>query len=139
MKIVKNINEISRLETVYSKVVIDYLEKYYLEVEDTLRQYGAEPEQEPLMEKYNKFILLESGDSLLSIPDIGITEYDGEIYGSFEFVNKIDIGCINAFMGVILTDNEFAILIFVLKGILDSKEEAFLEEYSIDDSIGGVL
>lgn len=142
MKTIKNITEIRSLKTTFPGAFVEYLEKYYLELMVTLKSYDDSPEEEFFMESYNEFIILEEGDSILSIPDIGVYESDGEIFGSFEFVNKINIdnspnGSIQAYMGGILADNEFMILIFILKETLSPREEAFLGEYVIAENTGG--
>lgn len=141
MKRITSLEELDAIRLELPAAFVDYLDKYFRELERTLRSYYLGAEDGFSMKDFNEFVILEAGDSLLDIPGIGVQERSGRYFGSFEFVNSLTIDnspaeCIKAYMAAVATNNEFMVLLFVPYGVLSLKEEKFLAENVINSNEG---
>jgi len=81
------------------------------------------------LDQHGPIVLLEMGDDLRSLNFAGLSCESGEFFRrAVEFVEKLDLGEVQAYRLAAMLDNDFVVTIFTLTGTHDEEVDQWLSE-----------
>jgi hypothetical protein len=108
-------------------VLIDLVEDYFLLLRDELE---VELESEFCLGSHGYIVVLEAGDNVRDLSNVGLNREDGGLLGSCpEYVELLDVGGgLQAYKVAVLYDNDYLMTFFTQAGAHDEEVEQWLKE-----------
>lgn len=129
MKEIKTLADLGRVkkDDNLSGEYLGYIEEYFHLLVESLSD-GIPPEDFSL-EKHGYIVILEAGDDLRDLEEIGLNPAARGLLGSHpEFIERYECGGFAYYRIGILYDNEYMMILFSEVGIHDAGAEAWLAE-----------
>jgi hypothetical protein len=129
MRIIKSQHDFNVLRRTKALTVafLDQVEDYFNQLRDELEDYA---EDEFRMDRHGYIVVLEAGDNVRDLGNVGLSHKDGGLLGSFpEYVELLDIGeGLQAYKITALYDNDYMMTFFTQAGAHDEEVEQWLKE-----------
>lgn len=131
MKTIKTSNDIQTLyyanvmDCHYLQHLKDYFHQLYLALQDN------ESEKEFSLKDRGYIVILEKGDNLRDLSEVGLNPEDHGLLGSYpEFVDLIELEFFPIYKIGVLYNNDYMMTFFSEKGIHDPEIESWLQDES---------
>jgi hypothetical protein len=107
--------------------LIDQVEDYFLQLEDELED---EVGSEFCLGRHGYIVVLEAGDNLRDLGNVGLSREDGGLLGSYpEYVELFDLGNGHqAYKVAVLYDNDYLMTYFTQAGAHNEEVEQWLKD-----------
>lgn len=104
----------------------EHIAEFFRQLEEELT---ADEEDTLRLDQHGPVVLLEAGDDLRSLNFAGLDSEGGEfLRRAVEFVEKLNLGEVQAYRLAAILDNDFVVTIFTLAGTHDEEAEQWLNE-----------
>lgn len=119
----QDVEDFCRDETA-SAALAEHIARFFRQLEDEL----ADNEEDTFrLDQHGPIVLLEVGDDLRSQSFAGLGNDDAP-RRAVEFVEKLDLGEVQAYRLAAMLDNDFVVTFFTLAGTHDEEVERWLSE-----------
>ncbi|NMM65126.1 hypothetical protein HBE96_21310 [Clostridium sp. P21] len=129
MRIIKTIKDIELLKeaTVVDAGILGEIDKHFKHIYNNLGE-GIPIEEFSLVDS-GIIVLLEAGDNVADLEEIGLNSEDGGLLGVIpEWINEQKLADCTLITACILCNNEYALSIFLERGKFGKKVEKWISE-----------
>lgn len=128
MRTIKTQQDINTLQSVkfLPEAFLEHIDKYLRQLEAAL----ANDEEVFSLEHHGYIVLLEAGDNVRDLGNVGLGREDGGLLGCFpEYVELLDVGGgLQKYKIAVLYDNDYLMTFFTQAGAHDEEVEHWLKD-----------